>query len=258
MTVSDETLNAFHDRALPPDEMARVGGMVAADPNLSERLAALAAADQLAQSRFAAALAEPASLALVRAIVAAPGPERPATAGPPWHEAWRRAAVGAVLGLVVGAGTMFWAAPRLSPAPPAADWIAQVADYHRVYAAEDRHLVEVDASETAHIEEWLGDRIGRRFRVPDLTPHGLTFRGARLLVAAGAPVAQLVYVGPGGGVVALCLTPRPDAPDAPPSPRPLGDLAAMVWRDGGTAFVLVAPASLDGLPQIAGTAGQSL
>src|SRR5262249_14753050 len=43
--------------------------------------------------------------------------------------------------------------------PLAPNWIMQVAQYHRVYAREKRHLVEVSADETPHIESWLGRRL---------------------------------------------------------------------------------------------------
>lgn len=248
--LSDETLNAFHDGALPPAEMRRIAAEVAGSADLRDRLARLAAADAAARDRFAAALREPVPLALARAVATAPPPRT--------RTGWRQTAAAAVLGLVIGAGGTAWVVTGPARAPAAPDWVAQVADYHRIYAAEGRHLVEVGADETPHIEEWLAARIGRPFRVPDLTGDGFAFRGARLLVAAAAPVAQLVYVGEDGAIIALCLTARPGASDAPPRLQEFGDLTATVWRQAGTAVVLVTPADLPGRDTIAATAQTAL
>lgn len=83
-------------------------------------------------------------------------------------------------------------------------WLSDIADYHAVYAGQQRHLVEVPASEADHIETWLTATIGAQVTIPDLTDQGLTFQGARLLVAAGKPVSQLMYTDALGRVVALC------------------------------------------------------
>ena len=53
--------------------------------------------------------------------------------------------------------------------------------------------MEVGAEEKPHIEKWLSARVGKDVPVPDFSTHGLTFAGARMLVAAGKPVAQYLY-----------------------------------------------------------------
>ena len=53
--------------------------------------------------------------------------------------------------------------------------------------------------------------MGVAFSIPDLSQFGLTFEGGRLLVAAGKPVAQLMYRLQDGTVIALCLQSSPDA-----------------------------------------------
>jgi anti-sigma factor RsiW len=95
---------------------------------------------------------------------------------------------------------------QLAAAQQPQPWIMQVAQYHKIYAREQRHLVEVSAAETPHIEQWLGKRLDDlAFKVPDLSAFGLTFKGARMLVVNGAPVAQLVYLPADGRAVALCI-----------------------------------------------------
>ena len=114
----------------------------------------------------------------------------------------------------------------------------QVAQYHRVYAREQRHLVEVPAAETPHIEAWLGKRLELPFKVPDLSAFGLTFQGARMLVINGQPVAQLVYLPPGGRAFALCVI-HSKREDKPLTASRQDDLNMVDWRVKGYGFVVV-------------------
>src|SRR3954468_7961377 len=87
-----------------------------------------------------------------------------------------------------------------------AEFMAEVAKYHSVYARETEHLAEVPASRKDHIEEWLGARLERKLSVPDLSPAGWTFEGGRRLVEDDQPIAQLLYVAPGRQPIAVCIT----------------------------------------------------
>jgi anti-sigma factor RsiW len=127
---------------------------------------------------------------------------------------------------------------RMAAAQQPPSWIMQVADYHRIYARETRHLVEVAAAETPHIQKWLGDRLGLQMVVPDLASLGLTFHGARLLVINGEPVAQLVYLPADGRALALCVI-RSKREDKPVTASRQGDLNLVDWRAKGYGFVVV-------------------
>jgi anti-sigma factor RsiW len=127
---------------------------------------------------------------------------------------------------------------HLAAAQQPQPWIMQVAEYHRVYAGEKRHLVEVAAAETPHIESWLGKRLEMPLVVPDLTAQGLTFQGARMLVINGAPVAQLIYTPPDGRALALCIIRSPKE-DKPLTASQEGDLHLVDWRTKGYGFVVV-------------------
>lgn len=141
--------------------------------------------------------------------------------------------------LVVGAAGGFVAGERYGVVPAAQnDWLMQVAQYHGIYAREKRHLVEVSADETPHIESWLGKRLGRTLTVPDLSASGAEFKGARLLGINGKPVAQLIYQIPGGDPFALCLMPSAKG-DLAPVTAQRADLNMVEWRQGGYAFVVV-------------------
>jgi anti-sigma factor RsiW len=115
----------------------------------------------------------------------------------------------------------------------------EVADYHSLYARESEHQVEVSAARLAHIETWLGNRLHNKLEVPDLSAHGLTFVGARLLGVDGTPVAQLLYQAPGREhePVALCI-----AADASNDTEMRGDVYAglqeVTWSQSGYRYVI--------------------
>jgi anti-sigma factor RsiW len=127
---------------------------------------------------------------------------------------------------------------QLASVQPALPWIMQVAQYHRIYAREQRHLVEVPADETPHIEAWLGKRLDLPFKVPDLAAFGLTFKGARMLVINGEPVAQLVYLPADGRAFALCVI-HSKGEDKPLADSKQDDLNLVSWRVKGYGFVVI-------------------
>lgn len=271
MTVSDEQLSAFIDGELASDEADAVRAALARDPVLQQRLQQLLAGDSFAVVGFRSALAEPMPAGLVRAIEEAPAPAD-ATPTPSQRPGERiRSAVALSLALLVagfigvGLGYMVQGppeppapAPTASPAPVGPPpWLAQIADYHRIYAKQKRHLVEVPAAEKSHIEQWLAKTVGLPFRVPDLTEQGLDFAGARLLVADAKPVAQLLYTSPSGAVVGICFTPS-DKPAAPFVEREVGGLGMVVWWRGGFGFVVVGDQTMPELRAAAEAASGSL
>lgn len=133
-----------------------------------------------------------------------------------------------------------------------ADWTIQVAEYHGLYARQaPRHLVEVPAEQSAHIEEWLSDQLGRTMAIPDLSDSGLEFKGARLLAIGGMPVAQLMYLDDSGEPLAICVMRNimGNARDAERSEH--NDLKLVDWRDRAYQYVVVGSTSFETLEVLA-------
>lgn len=245
-----EKLSAFLDGELSSEETQEIEAALARDPSLQADLEALMAADELAKDAFAAELEAPVPAALTAAILqadtAAPANVQQAPARAGWI-----AAMAASVALVVG-GAIGYSVGVSEPTQVAAarTWLTDIADYHAVYASQSRHLVEVGADEADHIETWLGATLDTPVRIPDLSDQGLTFQGARLLVAAGKPVAQLMYVDAQMRVVALC-----QIKSASPNPefrnRTLGAFDMVVWGGTGANYVVVGDEGRGDLDQIA-------
>lgn len=250
MTPTPEMLSAYLDCELAPEDVAVVEEALARDPELAAELARLQAADALARAEFAEELNEPIPAALTQAIEGA-RVTWPANLG------WRpRFAVGlsalaASVALIIGgAGGYYTRLQDPVQVVAARGWLDDIADYHRVYSGQKRHLVEVPASEADHIETWLTNTVGAEVRVPDLSAEGLTFQGGRLLVAVGKPVAQLMFTDASGGVVALCVI-RSDSPQATQAQRSSQGFDMVSWGGTGANFVVVGDAGRSDLQTIA-------
>lgn len=252
--IEDERLSAFLDGELPDTEMREIEAALDKDGDLRARLEALVAATAVGVEAFDAIAKEPVPRGLIEAIETAPELVVANVNAAP-RFGWLAASVaalallgvGGVSGYVVGLGD----APVVEVA--SRGWLDDIADYHRVYAAQGRHLVEVAASDQAHLETWLTATIGAEVRVPDLSAHGLTFEGGRLLVAASRPVAQLMYRDAQGSVVALCLI-QSDTPNTEVASRVLGGFNLVTWGAADANYVLIGETDLDRMREIADAA----
>lgn len=240
-----QQLSAYLDGELSDAEAAQVEAVLADDPAAQAEFDALSRADMAAAAMFDEQLAGAASLDLVRQIKGAELVE-PAAGAPARRWPWSSIAAALAM-LAVGLAGGY--ALRGAPTPDAPVWLTQIAEYHKVYAGQTRHLVEVSAQESDHIEAWLGKTTGAPFEIPDLTGAGLTFEGGRLLVAAGKPVAQLMYRTADGTVIALCLKRSNRGADAEGvmASHRLNGFDLITWVEEGRDVVLVGPQGRDDL-----------
>lgn len=253
MTGYEEKLSAYLDGELPEAEAREIEAALENDPALKAELEAVMAADLLAQDAFGDMLDEPVPAALAAAVRDAPEAATANVATAPTGRSWwAAAAVVLALGLG-GAGGYMTGLTQGVPVAAAPGWLVDIADYHAVYAGQQRHLVEVGAEEADHIRTWLSATVGAPVPTPDLTEHGLTFRGARLLVAAGKPVAQLMYTDAEARVVALCLI-ATDTPREGIATQTIGDFDMVSWGGNGANYVIVGDQGRPDLEAIAATA----
>ncbi|TIL54623.1 MAG: anti-sigma factor, partial [Mesorhizobium sp.] len=90
---------------------------------------------------------------------------------------------------------------------PAEDQLAEQAiAAHVLYAAEQRHAVEVPASDKDHLQTWLSNRVGLKLVAPDLAAQGFQLVGGRLLPAGESKAAMLLYEDAKGERISLFVT----------------------------------------------------
>lgn len=250
MSRFEEKLSAFLDGELPEAEAREIEEALANDPALQAELESLMAVDAGAKDVFDAMLDEPVPFELAAAIQKAPGAPAANSPTAPSGTGWLTAAVAAVALLIGGTGGYFTGASQGTQVAAAPGWLADIADYHRVYSDQKRHLVEVGADEADHIQTWLTASIGADVRIPDLSAQGLTFQGARLLVAAGKPVSQLMYLDGQGRVVALCQI-GTDTPREGFGEQTIDAFDMVSWGGKNANFVIVGDTGRGDLGDIA-------
>ncbi|MDW5312826.1 anti-sigma factor [Rhizobium sp. PL01] len=261
----DVRLSAYIDGEVNEAERKELEQLVARDDEARRMFDMLQAGNAFGNKAFEEFLHDPVPLSLVRRIKQGPGAtpktER-VTAETPRkakQRLWPRALAASVALLLVGGSTGFIIgktshddAQQVKMAA-ARTWLDDIADYHRIYARQTaEHLVEVPASAGGKIEGWLASNVGVNFSLPDLSSKGLTFKGARLLVAAGKPVAQLMYKDQDGDVFAICfLKSKPGTADGKMTESMRDDIAMISWQKADASYVVVGPSSDANLHQLA-------
>ena len=111
---------------------------------------------------------------------------------------WPAFAAAAVMLVAIGAGGGWYLRNVVDPTHAPAELLVENAvTAHALFVKENRHAVEVGASEQEHLVTWLSNRIDVGINAPDLTAEGFTLVGGRLLpeglYTEAGPAAQLMY-----------------------------------------------------------------
>ncbi len=135
---------------------------------------------------------------------------------------------------------------------------------HAVYAPEQRHPVEVSASEQAHLVQWLSRRTGKALKVPDLRPLGYELVGGRLLPGDAGARAQFMFQDAQGQRITLYLGAL-DAGDASKTREETafrftgeGPVPGFYWVDQGFGYALSGPLAREALMALAETVYRQL
>ncbi|MCT7663393.1 anti-sigma factor family protein [Shinella kummerowiae] len=263
-------LSAYLDGQLPQTEVDEIDAILAEDDDARVVFEKLKLGSEFGARAFDRMLQDPIPLDLVRTIkdVGKSGDEPPksgfaaipvAAAAPRRPSAfWPKALAASLVIFIAGgaAGYLVSEQQDAAEAPlqiaAARTWLDDIADYHRIYSRQTRHLVEVPASEQEHIAEWLSASTGVTFTPPDLSDKNLTFQGARLLVAGGKPTAQLLYRDAENEIFAICfLKSDPVEGKTALTESMRNDIGLISWQKGNASFVVVGPSADPDLERIA-------
>jgi anti-sigma factor RsiW len=234
-----QALSAFVDEALPDEAHAAVLEHLAQDSAAAARVADWRAQKAALKALCGAPVADEASFIVVRAPV-------------PW---WRRAGLAACW-LVAGAGLALLLGPLGSRLPDSLRGhepmgFAKRADIaYAVYTPEQRHPVEVAASEEGHLVNWLSKRLNRPLSVPSLQEYGYSLVGGRLLPGDAGPAAQFMYENPEGARLTLYVTDMGDNEAAFRLFRE-GNRRTFYWVSDHVGYAMSGPISEGKLREIA-------
>lgn len=244
--IHEEDLHAYVDGELPPPRRQEVEAWLATHPEDAARVAAWRAQAEAIRARYGAVVNEPVPSRLAV--------ERLARAGSAWR---RAAAAGVAFAFALGAaagwfGHAVWEAPR-----PLAAVATEAVEAHRLYIAERRHPIEVQAGES-HLIPWLSRRVGTSLPAPDLAAQGLRLLGGRLLPGLSGHAAALFMYESASGERFTLYCRRAKAPGSAPSYRDSGQVGSFSWAREETACVLSGPADRARLEGVAGSAYRQL
>jgi anti-sigma factor RsiW len=258
-------LSAYLDGEVSREEKDELEHLISSDPEARRIYETLRHGSDVGRKAFDEVLKEPVPLALVRSIknVQPPKPrEAPRFVKPSLKLAptGRQALAAAIILFFVGGGIgyLVGAQPAVPPAAapiaqlPSRTWIDEIAASHRIYSHQPLHISEVPAIQADEISRWLTESVGVKFALPDLTGNGLTFQGARLLVAASKPAGQLIYKNLDGDVIAVYFLKDNDtSADDEFNEVIKDDVGVVFWHRNGVAYAVAGPSADPTLDDIA-------
>jgi anti-sigma factor RsiW len=264
---SEDRLIAYLDGEVDASARREIEAWLDTDPAARDKLATLAQSAALVRAAFDEVMHEPLPDRLIAAargekISAETGAKivpfkrRQRSGGAPVGRSWwlGLSLAASLLGLLLGGAVAYVSVAKLLPGSlagkqpvvetAAADnlWLDNAAGYFKLFAsAGDGALIDVPATADPHEAlQKISQNLPQEVRLPDLKPWGLTFRGARLVVADGRPAAQLVYTTDNKAIGPLTLIiGSSKQPDIPPTLARRQEVNLLYWRHQGRTYALV-------------------
>lgn len=235
MSRRDFTERDIHmalDGELPEEERADFEAWLDANPEMKARNLRFEADRERLRETFAGVLDERVPDGLTRLVSGEP--KRRSTDAP----RWRMAAAAALL-LALGAGGGYLAGVGSLQAQAEDELAEDAIAAHTIYAAEQRHAVEVGASDKDHLLGWLSKRLGLTLIAPDLTAEGFELVGGRLLPAGQKMAALLLYEDTKGNRISVYVTPEGTEKAKGIYKDEAGEASAIYWLDQGWGCAVV-------------------
>lgn len=264
MAFDDADLNGLVDGRIEPARASALAESLASDPESAARIDAWRRQNDSLRTMFASVLAEPVPVRLLP--VAMPPREAAKAAAPGEATPGRRLAgivattsvgmvlIGFALGALASVGTDGFGlmppaarAPDVAPAD-ARDLASRAAEAHRTYLTDASRPVEIAGVEERKLARWFGRRLGGEVRIPDLSRHGWTLLGGRIVPGRHGPAGFLAY---GNGADRLGLTvsrwATPDDGRVTASDDDVPPLGVATWADGAFGYALTSDRGPDWL-----------
>lgn len=227
---TDEQLVAYLDDQLATDQRSRIDAAIAEDSTLNLRLQWLARSSLPFQQAYDE-LAQQAPVDRLQSMLdTLPSPDRPALN--------RRGFIAAAAALVVSgvlADRLFlgWQTRQQEP-----NWRGLVADYMVLYVPQTlEHLPNDEATQRAQLRT-VDARLGLSLLPGQLALPPLELKRAQILEYDGVPIAQMTWLDPTHGPVALCVT-RSDSGSQHLAHERRHEMNVVYWADARHAWMLI-------------------
>jgi anti-sigma factor RsiW len=241
--ITEDDLHAHVDRVLEPERQAEVAAYLEGHPDVAKRVAGFTDQRHLLREALAPIADEPLppQLNLSRIIE---GRQR--------HLLPLGWAVAAMLMLCIGGLGGWVVRGSLQASPNGLVALAQEAAYsYNVYAPDQVRPVEMRATDSAQLVQWVSNRLHQPVKPPDLTASGYRLMGGRLVATSHGPAAMFMYDDDRGNRLVMLTRPMQSDQSAPMAPHADGNVAGFAWADGGLGYSLVGQAAAEALKPIA-------
>jgi anti-sigma factor RsiW len=248
---SDEMLTAFIDGELDDEEAAKVEALIGSDPAVASRFDRLSGASLPFEAAFAPLLEAAPADRLEAMLAAIPSPK-----APPSHafgmgrRGFLAAAAACVVAGIAADRTFISVDRQLNKPGEGEEWRIVVAEYIALYTSDTLSAPAGDrASQVAQLDQ-VGSKIGLPLSPESIALPGADFRRAQVLEYDGKPLAQLAYLDPEDGPVALCIVQSERGAAEPDMERRRG-MNVVYWSTKDHAFMLIGHATADRLRSVA-------
>lgn len=242
--ITEDDLHAYVDRVLESERQAEVAAYLNEHPEVAKRVAAFTGQRSLLRAALAPVAEEPLPPELNLSRIIENRARQPSAF---------RWAMAAMLLLSIG-GLGGWAVRgALQASPGGLVALAQeAAASYSVYAPDRIRPVEVRASDSAQLVQWVSERLHRPIKVPDLTNSGYRLMGGRLVATSHGPAAMFMYDDDRGSRIVMLTRPMSSADqNAPMTSQSQGGVGGFAWADDGVGYSLVGHAAPESLRPIA-------
>lgn len=248
---SDEQLTAFLDGELPQQEMARIEALANEDEEVAARIEFLANGSMPFREAFAPLLDEAPKQKLDAMLAAIPAPA--AAAKTERSAITRRDLFGALAAsLAVGiiADRAYLGIGRNLGRDEGSEWRSVVAEYIALYTPDTLAgpvpPADVQTAQLARVDSKLGLNLSpEAVALP-----GVDFKRAQLLEYDDQPLAQIAYLDPETGPMALCIV-RSGKGAKEPDIEGRKGMNVIYWSTATHAFMLIGHAPVDRMREIA-------
>jgi len=229
-TPSDEQLVAYLDNQLDSEQRERLDTAIAADPMLGLRLQWLKRSDLPFKASYDELTRQAPVDRLQAMLDDLPSPARPA-----FNRRWFLAAAAGLVASGVLADRLFL---NWQQSEEKENWRELVADYMTLYVPQTLdHLPVDDAALRAQLQT-LDARLGLSLAPANLLLPGAAFKRAPILESEGVPIAQITYLDPVHGPMALCII-RSNRGSRPLTREQRRGLNIVHWADMEHAWMLI-------------------
>lgn len=248
--ITEDDLHAYVDRVLEPERRAEVAAYLDGHPDVAERITAYSNQRDMMRTALAGIVDEPLPPRLNLARIIENSRRRTV---PTW---W---AVAAILLVSIGGlgGWVIRGATQAASGGLAA--LAREAAYsYSVYAPDRVRPVEIRASDSAQLVQWVSNRLHQPVKVPDLTDAGYRLMGGRLVATSNGPAAMFMYDDDREGRLVVLTRPMRTEQNAPMAPHSGDGVSGFAWADDGMGYSLVGRIAPDSLKPIANEARKQM